>query len=1268
MKIDSTALPLFSFVGPDGDTEQVNFSAQTARLNALASVLADRFASDAAIGILAQTGPDLVFSWLAAIRAGLKPLILQYPTKKQSRIFWATALKSAQSTVDLVGIICENDLGEKLPLDLPVLTMRELHTKAATRVTDNSPFCLTDFTILQMSSGTTGHRKTIEFSDQQLGQHIADYNSVIGLSAASDVIVSWLPLYHDMGFIACFVMPLVLGIPVVLIDPVTWVENPALLFEAIEKNRGTICYMPNFGFEVMRNHAAPDVGKMRYWVNCSEPISAATCKDFCTDTNTHPETLVSCYAMAENVFAVALKTGMTRADFTADGPVSCGALLPNVDVEIADDGELWIKSPASLASYLGQAKICNAQGYYPSGDIGYIQNEELFISGRKQDIVVQAGKKFMLSDIDLVLNRLAPDVAGRGVACQQYLPKLGTHGVLVLIEDKQFYRRSDGPGLATQLQDETGAALLTVAFVPPRFLTKTSSGKFNRTRCVSDYNLHLAAQTTKGVVSDPLADLRATFGDSDWAAAVGGILDSLSLTVLHLILAEAGIAFDRTQSLQDFADLLGQSQPENITNEIVGDLPAFHIVSIADGAVSGRITEADIKALGRRLGARVTLEHICLPPPAFLLSDLVFHDYFQPRVNGPEYENVSRAMNALRSASLILSDDMASLAIGRRQYFPVLSHNMERDPNADLNILRWQRYTKNHDKLPVTLVSGSVLSPASHAQAHADLAAYLNAPIFRVSLLPLFKSVTPDWELLRHEWTGGVREAGAAITGAYLVGEIADWVERKGIKLAPQKGSQNTPIRHVELAHFCSNFARIDVLEKIISQYSSFCIVGQPASVAILPKMIEQQGKSWVRAASFAPEALGAIEDDFDAILICGPQGPYKTTKPTFSIMPSGIHQKDMENVTDAKLTNIGPVYSLVSDVIGSAWLGVEDAEPETSENKKSREDAHQALARGQNIAFINQRKRRLDIAERKGDDREIKAAKALLLASTNFDLHCPDFEETYARKKQGMNTKLRYIAGVSLPRSGHHLLGRSLKQYFGARFNHCEFYSPKIECCRSFPCKWPEKTSFSKNHDVNRDLPQLPEQPYLIQYRAFLPAALSNFELHIRNGFPDTAESLKHFLSAQFGVWQSFVEKWVTSPFGQDQLIVEYSQFMASPMETLSKVVQYFDPQNDVDVERLQQIVNTIPGIAVKDKEVVVTAGQGVKDTRRIEDHRFFDEKLFATVNDLNLTRELIYKVALAEGVALPNEDMILYLQSKASAKAVAVELKMPVDPASLR
>ena len=141
-----------------------------------------------------------------------------------------------------------------------------------------SPPAPDDIAFLQHSSGTTGLQKGVALSHTAVLNQLAAYSDAIALSE-DDVVVSWLPLYHDMGLIAGFLLPLVQGIPLVLMSPFDWVSHPALLLRAIHDHGGTLCWLPNFAY----NHCARRIRRrdsdglsaatMRLFINCSEPVS-----------------------------------------------------------------------------------------------------------------------------------------------------------------------------------------------------------------------------------------------------------------------------------------------------------------------------------------------------------------------------------------------------------------------------------------------------------------------------------------------------------------------------------------------------------------------------------------------------------------------------------------------------------------------------------------------------------------------------------------------------------------------------------------------------------------------------------------------------------------------------------------------------------------------------------------------------------------------------------------------------------------------------------
>ena len=136
-----------------------------------------------------------------------------------------------------------------------------------------------DIALLQHSSGTTGLQKGIALSHQAVFNQLDAYRDALHTDA-EDVIVSWLPLYHDMGLIAGFLMPILSAIPLVMMSPFDWVRAPQRLLQAISDYRGTLCWLPNFAYNFCAQKIRPnqlegvDLSSLRAVINCSEPMRA----------------------------------------------------------------------------------------------------------------------------------------------------------------------------------------------------------------------------------------------------------------------------------------------------------------------------------------------------------------------------------------------------------------------------------------------------------------------------------------------------------------------------------------------------------------------------------------------------------------------------------------------------------------------------------------------------------------------------------------------------------------------------------------------------------------------------------------------------------------------------------------------------------------------------------------------------------------------------------------------------------------------------------
>ena len=195
-----------------------------------------------------------------------------------------------------------------LPLEATTIVLVETISPAPLRVVFTPEESIA---LLQHSSGTTGLKKGVALSYAAIADHVESYARAVDLSPA-DVIVSWLPLYHDMGLIACLIMPAYFAVPVTHIDPLHWVGRPGTLLDAIVAHRGTFAWLPNFAFDhlsgtVSRRASEWDLSGMRAFIDCSEPCKSASLDRFAeafAASGVRQGQLQCCYAMAETVFAV----------------------------------------------------------------------------------------------------------------------------------------------------------------------------------------------------------------------------------------------------------------------------------------------------------------------------------------------------------------------------------------------------------------------------------------------------------------------------------------------------------------------------------------------------------------------------------------------------------------------------------------------------------------------------------------------------------------------------------------------------------------------------------------------------------------------------------------------------------------------------------------------------------------------------------------------------------------------------------------------------
>jgi acyl-CoA synthetase (AMP-forming)/AMP-acid ligase II len=381
-----------------------------------------------------------------------------------------------------------------------------------------------DTLFLQFSGGTTGAQKAIVVTATMLSQQLKQLGDAARFTR-DDGVVSWLPLYHDMGLIACYWMPMWHGAPSLQMGADDWVINPELLLKYISRYRATFCWLPNFSFSYLsqrRKYMQQDypLDSVRAWINCSEPVRLKSITEFANafgDWGVREESLQASYAMAETVFAIT-QSQLGRKLFTLPRNrvkhasrtnteltfglvdhvyVSSGEPISNTEVQIiaadgsscpeAVAGEIYVRTPSLFSGYWGSDGFQThslRDGWHATGDYGFQVDGELFVIGRFGDIVIVRGNNIFPDDVEAVVNTISGIYPGRVVAFGVEDEDYGTQSLAVVAEMKDDFQK----GATLKLEAAVRKLVLTtmgtapryVAVVPPRWIVKSTAGKISR--------------------------------------------------------------------------------------------------------------------------------------------------------------------------------------------------------------------------------------------------------------------------------------------------------------------------------------------------------------------------------------------------------------------------------------------------------------------------------------------------------------------------------------------------------------------------------------------------------------------------------------------------------------------------------------------------------------------------------------------------------------------------------------------------------------------
>jgi acyl-CoA synthetase (AMP-forming)/AMP-acid ligase II len=476
--------------------------------------------------------PNFYPIYMGISALGALPAVLAYPNPRLHPDKFRQGLRGMTQKSGLDWVLTERTLA---PLLQPLLVSEQSTIKGILFPTEwqaegmarglpiKCPNVLADAPcLLQHSSGTTGLQKAVVLSHCAVLEHVRRYSAAIKLHD-SDKVVSWLPLYHDMGLIAAFHMPLIFGIPLVQIDPFEWVVAPVLFLEALSRESGTLAWLPNFAYSLMADRVHEDdledihLDSVRLLINCSEPVRAESHDKFFhrfAPYGLKREVLAACYAMAETTFAVTQTPIGTEAkrlnvnrEKLAQGYVylersdearvcvSSGVPIAGCQVRVVDEtgadlpdnriGEIAIQSVSLFDGYRNNpektAEVLRDSWYF-SGDYGFRHQGEYYIVGRKKDVIIVAGKNIYPEDIEDVLSQVEGVLPGRVVAFGVEDPVSGTEQICVVVEvSPESARHKEELRLAIiEAGMQIDLTITRVYLVPPRWLIKSSAGKPSR--------------------------------------------------------------------------------------------------------------------------------------------------------------------------------------------------------------------------------------------------------------------------------------------------------------------------------------------------------------------------------------------------------------------------------------------------------------------------------------------------------------------------------------------------------------------------------------------------------------------------------------------------------------------------------------------------------------------------------------------------------------------------------------------------------------------
>ncbi|MDD7811249.1 fatty acyl-AMP ligase [Mycolicibacter sinensis] len=486
-----------------------------------------------AVGVLAgapvEIAPTAQGVWIRAASLTM----LHQPTPRTDLAVWAEDTMTVVDMIDAKAVIISDPFLAAMPVlqekGLKVLTVAELLVADPIDPVEAGE---DDLALMQLTSGSTGSPKAVQITHRNIYSNAEAMFISAEYDVEKDVMVSWLPCFHDMGMIGFLTVPMYFGAELVKITPMDFLRDTLLWAKLIDKYKGTMTAAPNFAYALfakrLRKQATPgqfDLSTLRFALSGAEPVEPADVEDLIDagkPFGLSPAAILPAYGMAETVLAVSfskcgaglvvdevdadLLAALRRAVPATKGNTrrlaSLGPLLEGIEIRIVDEhgaslpprgvGVIQLRGEPVTPGYLTMAGFLPAQdehGWYDTGDLGYqMEDGHVVVCGRVKDVIIMAGRNIYPTDIERAAGRVDGVRPGCAVAVRLDAGhSRETFAVAVesnAWQDPAEVRRIEHQ-VAHEVVTEVDMRPRNVVVLGPGSIPKTPSGKLRRANSVA---------------------------------------------------------------------------------------------------------------------------------------------------------------------------------------------------------------------------------------------------------------------------------------------------------------------------------------------------------------------------------------------------------------------------------------------------------------------------------------------------------------------------------------------------------------------------------------------------------------------------------------------------------------------------------------------------------------------------------------------------------------------------------------------------------------